>query len=97
MLEDLPVEISTVDGFQGCDKEMIVISFVRSNPKKNVGFLNESRRINVSVTRAKRCCVVVGDISTLKDDSGIHSFIDYCQDQNVIVKVFEYLENIESR
>ena len=96
MLDELPVEISTVDGFQGCDKEMIVISFVRSNPKKIVGFLNESRRINVSVTRAKRCCVVIGDIFTLRNDPGIRSFIDYCQDQNVIVKVFEYLENIES-
>ena len=52
--EDLSkIEISTVDGFQGREKEAILISMVRSNPKKNVGFLSEYRRMNVAVTRAK--------------------------------------------
>ena len=48
---DIPqLDISTVDGFQGCEKELIIISFVRSNPEKKVGFLSEIRRINVTVT-----------------------------------------------
>ena len=42
-----------MDGFQGREKEAILISMVRSNPKKNVGFLSEYRRMNVAVTRAK--------------------------------------------
>ena len=62
------LDISTVDGFQGCEKELIIISFVRSNPQKKVGFLSEIRRINVTVPRAKRYCFVIGDIETLSSD-----------------------------
>ena len=79
-LENVPtIEASTVDGFQGCQKELIIISLVRSNPERKVGFLSESRRINVTITRAKRGCVVVGDTSTLDSDPAIKSFIRYCQ------------------
>ena len=59
------VEVGTVDGFQGREKEAVVVSLVRSNSKGEVGFLQESRRMNVTVTRARRCCILVGDSSTL--------------------------------
>ena len=92
LLIDLPLTISTVDGFQGCEKELIIISFVRSNLEQRVGFLEEVRRINVSITRAKRCCIVIGDISTLSADSGLKSFVDYCVEKNVVVKADDYVE-----
>ena len=92
LLIDLPLTISTVDGFQGCEKELIIISFVRSNLEQRVGFLEEVRRINVSVTRAKRCCIVIGDISTLSVDPGLKSFIDYCAKKNVVINADDYVE-----
>ena len=59
------VEMSTVDGFQGREKEAIVISAVRSNPRGEVGFLADQRRMNVAVSRARRQCAIVGDSETL--------------------------------
>ena len=54
------VEVRTVDGYQGREKEVIILSMVRANNTGELGFLTESRRINVSVTRARRACVVIG-------------------------------------
>ena len=55
------LEIGTVDGFQGREKEVVVLGLVRSNEKGEVGFLSEERRLNVGMTRARRGLVVVGD------------------------------------
>ncbi len=59
------LEIGTVDGFQGREKEAVVVDLVRSNAEGALGFLNDIRRTNVALTRAKRCLVVVCDGSTL--------------------------------
>jgi DNA polymerase III delta prime subunit len=59
------LEISTVDGFQGREKEAVVISAVRSNPRGEVGFLSDVRRMNVAVTRARRHCCLVCDTDTV--------------------------------
>ena len=52
------VEVLTVDGYQGREKEVVLVSLVRSRQGEGggVGFLQESRRINVALTRARRCC-----------------------------------------
>ena len=50
-----------MDGFQGREKEVVVLGLVRSNERGEVGFLAEERRLNVGMTRARRGLVVVGD------------------------------------
>ncbi|KAF8424475.1 P-loop containing nucleoside triphosphate hydrolase protein [Tirmania nivea] len=64
------VELSSIDGFQGREKDVVVISLVRSNDAGEIGFLREGRRMNVAVTRPKRCLVVVGDGETLRGRGG---------------------------
>ena len=60
------IEIKTVDGFEGREKEVVIFSTVRNNPLGHIGFLADHRRLNVGLTRAKRGLFIVGSISTLK-------------------------------
>jgi superfamily I DNA and/or RNA helicase len=77
--EQLPadIEIGSVDGFQGREKEAVIISLVRSNVKGEVGFLAETRRMNVALTRARRKLIVIGDSATITSDPFYGRLIDY--------------------
>lgn len=59
------LEIGTVDGFQGREKEAVIVDLVRSNERGEIGFLANTRRMNVALTRAKRFLLVVADSATL--------------------------------
>jgi len=65
MLQVEGLEIKTVDGFQGREKEVVIVSFVRSNKFGDIGFLSDLRRLNVSITRAKRKLILIGNSQTL--------------------------------
>ena len=61
------IKISTVDSFQGQEKDIIVVTLVRSNCLSEIGFLNEIRRINVAITRCKLGLIIIGDSNNFKD------------------------------
>jgi len=77
--DDPHLEIDTVDGFQGREKEAILISLVRSNQKNEIGFLSDTRRMNVALTRARRKLVVIGDSATLANHEFYNAMLEYCE------------------
>lgn len=83
------VTINTVDAFQGQERDVIAISFVRSNAKGEVGFLADIRRTNVAMTRAKKKLIMIGDSATL----GTHLFyvklLEYVQTNDFYKSTFE--------
>ena len=74
------VEIDSVDGFQGREKELVMVSLVRSNMEGEMGFLADTRRMNVAMTRARRKLWVVGDSGTLSSIQFYADFIKYAED-----------------
>jgi len=76
------LEVDTVDGFQGREKEAIIVTLVRSNEQGEIGFLSDIRRTNVALTRARRCLIVIGDSATL----GRHPFY---------AEMLEYFESVD--
>ena len=85
--EKTPVEVKTVDGFQGREKEIIIISTVRSNENGNIGFLRDLRRLNVAITRAKRKLIIIGNINTLKTNPTYARLIEFARENNVLIEV----------
>ncbi|XP_045832762.1 helicase sen1-like [Trifolium pratense] len=65
------VNVRSVDGFQGGEEDIIIISSVRSNLGGNVGFLSDRRRANVSITRARHCLWIVGNATTLTNSNSV--------------------------
>ncbi|CAI0377072.1 unnamed protein product [Linum tenue] len=86
------VEISTVDGFQGREKEAIIISMVRSNSKSEVGFLSDRRRMNVAVTRARRQCCIVCDTETVSSDRFLKRLVEYFEEHGEYLSASEYID-----
>lgn len=84
------LEISTVDGFQGREKEVIILSMTRSNSHGDLGFLREDRRTNVAVTRARRQCVVIADSETVGTHSFLRTLLMHCSDVGMHRSAGEY-------
>ena len=83
------VEVDTVDGFQGREKEVIIISLVRSNGEGEIGFLKDYRRTNVALTRARRKLIVIADSATLGGDEFYGSLFEYFESIGSYRSVFE--------
>ena len=76
------ITVNTVDGFQGQERDVILISLVRANEEGQIGFLNDLRRMNVAITRARMKLIILGDASTLTR----HPFYK---------KLYEYIGTLE--
>lgn len=63
------ISVNTVDGFQGQERDIIMISLVRSNDQGQIGFLNDLRRMNVAITRARMKLIIIGNAETLSHHS----------------------------
>ncbi|KAL6945353.1 hypothetical protein ACO0QE_002803 [Hanseniaspora vineae] len=73
------ISISSIDAYQGHENDVIIFSTVRSNPKNNnIGFLNDMRRLNVAITRARKSLIVLGNFKTLQK-YGDTIWIKYCE------------------
>ena len=83
------LEIESIDGFQGREKELIIISLVRSNLTGTIGFLSEWRRLNVAFTRARRKLIVIGDSATLGHHDFFGRWLDYLGSHSAHGSVWE--------
>lgn len=83
------VSINTVDAFQGQERDVIAISFVRSNEKAEVGFLGDIRRTNVAMTRARKKLIMIGDSATLGSHPFYVELLEYVQVNGFYKSAFE--------
>ncbi|MEM8944239.1 MAG: AAA domain-containing protein [Planctomycetota bacterium] len=83
------LEIDTVDGFQGREKEAVIITMVRSNRLGEIGFLGDTRRMNVALTRARRKLIVIGDSATLGRHAFYSDLLEYFQLHEAYSSVWE--------
>ncbi len=83
------IEIDSVDGFQGREKEAVIISLVRSNREGEVGFLADARRMNVALTRARRKLIVIGDSATITSHGFYQRMVKYFESIGAYHSVWE--------
>jgi superfamily I DNA and/or RNA helicase len=83
------IEIDSVDGFQGREKEVVIVSLVRSNREGEVGFLADTRRMNVALTRARRKLIVIGDSATITNHPFYEKMVKYFESVGAYHSVWE--------
>ncbi|KAI1696845.1 AAA domain-containing protein [Ditylenchus destructor] len=89
--ENTDLRVSSVDTFQGQQREAIVMSFVKNNPELDLGFMLEYRRLNVAVTRAKRQFLMVASRTMLESDDVLRALVDSISEEGRIVHPLEIL------
>jgi ATP-dependent RNA/DNA helicase IGHMBP2 len=84
------ISVNTVDSFQGQERDAIFISLTRSNAEGVIGFLGDTRRMNVAMTRAKSHLLIVGDSATIGSHKFYADFITYTQEINAYKSIWEF-------
>jgi len=85
------LEVDTIDGFQGQEKDIIFISLVRSNERSEIGFLKDERRLNVAMTRARKKLIIIGDSATLGAHSLYNQLISYVNETGLYESGWNYM------
>lgn len=85
------ISIKTIDGFQGQERDVIYISLVRSNDQQEIGFLSDTRRMNVALTRAKKKLVVFGDSATFGNHPFYKDFLNYVDSIEAHKSAWEFI------
>jgi superfamily I DNA and/or RNA helicase len=91
-LQQPEMEIDSVDGFQGREKEAVIVSLVRSNREGLIGFLEDVRRMNVALTRARRKLIVIGDSATITIHPFYQRMVTYFESVGAYHSVWEERE-----
>ncbi|KAM0680757.1 hypothetical protein GINT2_001030 [Glugoides intestinalis] len=97
LLRDLlDVQVETVDGFQGQERDFIILSLVRSNEESEIGFLQDKKRLNVAITRCKRGLVVIADVQNFMKDAFFRLFFRFLEDKAYVLDpvTFEMLTEV---
>lgn len=81
------ITVHTVDGFQGQERDIIMISLVRANDQGNIGFLNDLRRMNVAITRARMKLIILGDASTLTKHAFYRELYKYITAHGHVIQI----------
>ena len=81
------ITVHTVDGFQGQERDVILISLVRANEDGKIGFLNDLRRMNVAITRARMKLMILGDASTLTRHAFYKELYNYISQRGKIITI----------
>jgi len=84
------IEVNTIDAFQGQERDIIYISMVRSNDSGEIGFLKDTRRMNVAMTRAKKKLIIIGDSATLASFKFYSNFLDYCDEHGAYGSAWDW-------
>ncbi len=90
-LKEFYIKVSSIDGYQGQESDIVIISLVRSNPKAEIGFLNDYRRMNVAMTRAKLHLAIIGDSATLCSDKFYTQLLDHVNLYAQYHSAYEYM------
>ena len=86
------ITIHTVDGFQGQERDVILISLVRANEAGQIGFLSDLRRMNVAITRARMKLIIIGDASTLSHHPFYRKLYQYIQEKGKVIQLGDPIE-----
>ncbi len=84
--------VNTIDSFQGQERDIIYISLVRSNPSLEIGFLSDTRRMNVAMTRARKKLVIIGDSATIGNHEFYRALLIYCEKKGSYLSSWEFLD-----
>ena len=85
------ITVDTIDSFQGQERDVIYISMVRCNDRNEIGFLKDTRRMNVAMTRARKKLIIIGDSVTLSSFPFYSDFIDYTQKNDAYTTAWEWM------